>query len=69
MRRLVLDQIRDLAESLQRNLAGPAIDRRADVVFMAIFGAAGLLDRLLHGLDHFVAVDVFFARDLVGDLQ
>ena len=53
----------------QPDLAGLAVDLGADVVLMAVFGAAGLLDRLLHGLQHLVAVDALLARDRVGDLQ
>ena len=34
---------------------------------MAILGAAGLLDGLLHRLQHLLALDHFFARDGVGD--
>ena len=36
---------------------------------MAVFGAARLLDRLLHRNQHFVAVDALLAGDRVGDLQ
>ena len=46
-----------------------AVDLGADVVFLAVFRAAGLLDRLLHRLQDFVAVDALVARDGVGDLQ
>ena len=46
-----------------------AVDLGADVVFLAVFRAAGLLDRLLHRLQHLVAVDALVARDGVGDLQ
>ena len=66
---LVLDRIGDLAEARQPDLAGLAVDLGADVVLMAVFRAAGLLDRLLHRLEHFVAVDALLARDGVGDLQ
>ncbi len=66
---LILDGLRDFAEPLQRDFAGAAIDRRANIVLMTVFGASGLLDGLLHRLDHLFAVDILFARDLVGDLQ
>ena len=39
----------------QADLAGLAVDLGADVVFLAVFGAAGLLDGLLHRLEHFLA--------------
>jgi hypothetical protein len=46
-----------------------AVDLGADVVFLAVFGAAGLLDGLLHRLQHLVAVDALVAGDRVGDLE
>ena len=67
--RLVLDRIGHLAEAQQPDLAVAAVDLGADVVFLAVFGAARLLDRLLHRLQDFVAVDALVARDGVGDLQ
>ncbi len=69
LRRLVLDGIGDLAEAHQADLAGLAVDLGADVVFLAVFRAAGLLHRLLHRLQHLVAVDALVARDRLGDLQ
>ena len=53
---------------MQLDFAGLAVDLGADVVFLAVFGAAGLLDRLLHRLQDFVAFDALFARDRVGNL-
>ncbi len=69
LRRLVLDGIGDLAEAHQADLAVLAVNLGADVVFLAVFGTAGLLDRLLHRLQHFVAVDPLVAGDRIGDLQ
>ena len=67
--RLVLDRLDHLAQAQQPDVAGPAVDLGADVVLLAVFGAAGLLDGLLHRLQHFLAVDALVARDGVGDLQ
>ena len=53
----------------QLDLAGLAVDVGADVVLVAVFRAAGLLDGLFHRLQHFVAVDALIAGDRVGDLQ
>ena len=69
LRRLVLYGIGDLAETHQANLAGLAVDLGADVVILAVFGAAGLLHGLLHRLQHLVAVDALVARHGVGGLQ
>ena len=69
LRGLVLDRIDDLAKAQQPDFAVAPVDLGADVVFLAVFGAAGLLDRLLHRLKHFVAVDPLVAGDGLGDLQ
>src|SRR6185437_13828380 len=69
LRRFVLDRIGDLAKAHQLDLAVLAVDLGANVVFEAVFRAARFLDRLLHGLEHFVAIDAFVARDGVGDLE
>ncbi len=69
LRRLVLDRLGHLAKAQQPDLAVAAVDLGADVVFLAVFRAAGLLDRLLHRLEHLVAVDALVAGDGVGDLQ
>src|SRR6202040_922481 len=50
LRRLVFDDIGDLAKAQQPDLAAVAVDFGADIVILAIFGAARLLDRLLHRL-------------------
>src|SRR3984893_6102126 len=69
LRRLVFDDIGDLAKAQQPDLAAVAVDFGADIVILAIFGAARLLDRLLHRLQDFIAVDPLVARDGIGDLQ
>ena len=66
---LVLHGFHGLGPSRQANVAGLAIDRGADVLLVAVLGAAGLLDGLLHRLEHFLAVDGFLPRDGIGDQQ
>src|SRR5262249_57853069 len=63
------DRIGDLAEGDQPDLAALAVDRRADVVLVTVLRPPGLLHRLLHRLQHLVALDALFAGDRVGDLQ
>src|SRR5262249_23924136 len=53
---LVLESVGYFAEPQQPDLAVFAINLGANIVFLAVFGAAGLLDRLLHCLQDFVAV-------------
>ena len=69
LRRLVLDRVDDLAETQQTDLAVSAVDLGADVVFQAVFRAPGLLDGLLHRVQHLVLVDAFVAGNGVGDLE
>jgi len=69
LRRFVLHGIGHLAEAQQADLAALAVDLGADVVFLAVFGAPGLLDRLLHRLQHLVAIDALVARGLVGGCE
>ena len=59
----------NLAEALQCDLPGSAVDMGADIVLVAVFGPGGLLDRLFHGLQHFVALDPLLLGDGVGDRQ
>src|SRR3712207_1544007 len=66
LHRLLLDH---LGPALQLHLAVLAIDEGADVLLVPVLGAAGLLDGLLHRLQHLVALDHLLARDGVGDLQ
>ena len=51
----------------QAQFAGLRVELGADVVFLAVAGAGGALDRVLHRLDDDAAVDQLFARDRVGD--
>ncbi len=65
----VFDRVDDLGPAGQADIAALAVDRRADVLFVPVFGAAGFLDGLFHRLQHFLAIDVLFARDGIGDQQ
>ena len=58
-----------LGPARQAHVAGLAVDGGADVLLVAVLGAAGLLDRLLHRLEHFLALDRLLPRDGVGDQQ
>ena len=69
LRVLVLDRIGHLHVAQQLDLARLAVDLGADVVLQPVLGAAGLLDGLLHRLEHFLALDALFAGDHVGHLQ
>ena len=64
---LVLDDFDGLGPAREADVARAAVDDGADVLLVAVFGAAGLLDRLFHRLDDLFAVDRLFARDGVGD--
>ncbi len=66
---LVFDRVCHLAEAQQAYFAIAPVDLGADVVFLTVFGAARLLDRLLHCFQHLVAIDTFVASNGVGDLQ
>ena len=69
LRLVVLDFLDRLRPARQPHVAVALVDRRPDVLLVPVFGAAGLLDGLLHRLEHLVAVDRLFARDGVGDEQ
>ena len=72
LRHVVLDllaRLDHLAIARQLDLAGLAVDGGADVVLVAVLGAPGLADGLLHGLQHLVALDALVAGHRVGDLQ
>src|SRR5688500_1217090 len=56
-------------EALEAQLTRARVDLRANLRLCAIAGLGGLLDGVLHGLDHDHAVDGFFPRDRVCDLQ
>src|SRR4029077_9747215 len=66
---LVLDRVGHLHVAQELDLARLAVDLGADVVLQPILGAAGLLDGLLHRLEHFLALDALLAGDHVGHLQ
>ncbi len=51
------------------DIARLAVDPGADVVLVPIFGAASLLDGLLHGFEHMLLVDILLAGDRVGYLK
>ena len=69
LRHFVLDRVGDLAEPHQPDFAGFPIDLGPDIVFLAIFGARRLLDRLFHGFEHLVALDPLVASDGIGGLK
>ncbi len=66
---LVLHRLHRLGPAREAHVAGLAVDGGADVLLVPVLGAAGLLDGLLHGFQDFLAVDVLFPRDGVGDQQ
>ena len=51
------------------DLARLGVDLGLDLVLAAIARFGGLLDRVLHGHDHHLAIDRLLARDRVRDLQ
>ena len=53
----------------QMQLAALRIDLGAHFGLAAVARAGGLGDRVLHGAEHDLAIDGFFAGDRVGDLQ
>ena len=67
LRLLVLHHLDRLGVAAQAHIAGLAVDGGTNILLMPVFGAAGLLDGLLHGFEHLVTVDRFFARDGVGN--
>ena len=69
LRGLVLDRLDDLKVAFQLDLAGFAVDQGADVVFVPVFRAARLLDRLFHGHEDLFAFNALVARDRVRDLN
>ena len=65
------DRVGEIVNGLVKRVefGNVVVDLGTDVVFLAVFRAAGLLDRLLHRLKDLVLVDALVARDRVGDLQ
>ena len=53
----------------EANFAVLAIDGGADVVLVPVLGAAGFLNRLLHRLEHFLAVNALVAGNRIGHLH
>ena len=69
LRRVVLDLIDDEQQPREPDFAGFRIDLGADFGLLAVARARGLLHRVLHRREHDRAVDRFFPRDRVDDLQ
>ena len=69
LRRVVLDLLDNLDPAFQRDRAAFPVDHRADVAVEPVFGAACLLDGLFHGDHDLFAVDRFFTRHHIGDLD
>src|SRR5690606_32109041 len=69
LRHLVLDLVHDLPIAGELDVAGAAIDLRADIVLEPVLGATGLLDRLLHRLENFVGLYALLAGNVVRYLQ
>ena len=69
LRGVVLDFLDHFDPALQRDRAGLAVDHRANVTVETVFRTAGFLDRLFHGDHHLFALDRFFARHHIGDLD
>ena len=66
---LVLHMLDRFGPAAQADFARLAVDRRTDVLFMPVLRAASLLDGLLHGFEHFLAVDVLLAGYCIGNQQ
>jgi hypothetical protein len=64
----VLDLLDHLSEAAQVDLAGAAVDFRPNVVLVAVLGAPGLGNGLLHGLQDLVTFDALLAGNGLGDL-
>ncbi len=67
--RRIFDLVDHVDHAHQAHRAGLAVDLGPDVVFLAVLALAGVLNRLLHSVEHRVALDPFLARDRVGHLQ
>ena len=60
---IVVDLFDDLDHAPQPHVPALRVDLGADVVLGAITGAGRALDRILHRLDHDLAIDQLLARD------
>ena len=69
LRRLVLDLVDDQQQPREPDFAGLRVDLGADLGLLAVARTRGLLHRVFHRREHDRAVDRFFARDRVDDLQ
>ena len=67
--RIVLDFVDDEKQPREPDFAGLRIDLGADLGFLAVARTRGLLHRVFHRREHDRAVDRFFPRDRVDDLQ
>src|SRR5579875_2878103 len=63
LRLFVLDMLDHFGPTRKAHFTGLAVDARADVLFMAVFGAAGFLNCLLHRLENFFTVDGLLSGD------
>ena len=59
----------DLEVAGERNFTADAVDPDPNIVLLAVLGPSGLLDRLLHRLEHFLAVDPLVSGDGVRHLK
>ena len=72
LRELIFNQLgrfHDLDVAGQGYSARNAVNMRANVMLMAVFGTASFLNGLLHGFQHFIAFDSLVASDGLRDLQ
>ena len=66
---LVLDLFGDLQVTHQLDLAGLAVDIGADIVLLTVLSLTGVGDRLLHRLEHELALDPLLPGDGIGHLE
>ena len=64
---IVVNLIDHFDDAPQAKVAGGGVELGADVVFGAVAGAGGALDRVLHRLDHDALVDQLLASNRIGD--
>ena len=69
LRNLFLNRLGHLDIAGQIDDAGRAVDGGADVMLVTVFGTPRLLDGLLHGFQHFLALDTLVARHRFRHLQ
>lgn len=66
---VVFHLLDDLEQTYQPDLAGVGIDAGPDFVFRPVTRLCRLLDRFRHRFQHEFALDRFFPRDRIGNLQ